>query len=283
MTAANTTQNTQRPDQGASPNNAREAIGSSGSSRRVAIVTGAASGIGRALAVAYAQANVAVVGGYFPGDPHDPAETARAVEQAGGECVMQPVDVRSPEQVEAFARIAIERFGRLDYAVANAGLLRQAPLTEMRDDQWMEMIDVDLSGVMRTFRAAARHMSDGGAMVAVSSIAGGVYGWEAHTHYSAAKAGVPGLCRAVAMELAPRQIRCNAVIPGLIETPQSLDAVNSLGPEGLREAARMIPLQRVGRPEEIAAFIRFLTSADASYITGQAMIADGGLTVRWPS
>jgi 3-oxoacyl-[acyl-carrier protein] reductase len=126
-------------------------------------------------------------------------------------------------------------------------------------------------------------MTDGGAMVAVSSIAGGVYGWENHTHYSAAKAGVPGLCRAVAMELAPRGIRCNSVIPGLIETPQSLDAVNSLGPEGLHEAAKGIPLRRIGRPHEIASLIRYLTSDDASYITGQSIIADGGLTVSFPS
>ena len=249
---------------------------------KVALVTGAASGIGQALAVAYAQIGVAVVGGYFPGDPHDPRETERAVADAGGQCVMQPVDVTSADQVDAFAAVALERFGRIDSAVANAGLLRAAPLTDMRDEQWFEMLDVDLSGVMRTFRSAARHMTDGGAMVAVSSIAGGVYGWENHTHYSAAKAGVPGLCRAVAMELAPRHIRCNAVIPGLIETPQSLDAVNSLGPDGLREAARGIPLKRVGRPSEIATLIRFLTSDDASYITGQAIIADGGLTVRWP-
>lgn len=120
-------------------------------------------------------------------------------------------------------------------------------------------------------------------MVAVSSIAGGVYGWEQHAHYAAAKAGVPGLCRAVAMELAPRGIRCNAVIPGLIETPQSLDPVNSLGPAGLAQAARGIPLGRVGQAREIAALIRFLTSDEASYITGQSIIADGGLTVRWPS
>jgi 3-oxoacyl-[acyl-carrier protein] reductase len=250
---------------------------------KVAIVTGAASGIGQALAVAYAKSGIAVVGGFLPGDPHDPAITERAVREAGGQCVMQPVDVTSAVQVDAFAQTAIERFGSIDYAVANAGLLRAAPLTEMRDEQWHEMLDVDLSGVMRTFRAAARVMTDGGALVAVSSIAGGVYGWENHTHYSAAKAGVPGLCRAVAMELAPRNIRCNAVIPGLIETPQSLDAVNSLGPRGLRDAARSIPLQRVGRPDEIAALIRFLTSDDASYITGQSIIADGGLTVRWPS
>ncbi|WP_322004154.1 SDR family NAD(P)-dependent oxidoreductase [Paraburkholderia tropica] len=249
---------------------------------KVALVTGAASGIGQALAVAYAQAGVAVVGGYFPGDPHDPQATARVVEAVGGQCLMQPVNVTSAEEVEAFAQVALGRFGRLDYAVANAGLLRAAPLTEMRDEQWHEMLDVDLTGVMRTFRAAARHMADGGAMVAVSSIAGGVYGWENHVHYAAAKAGVPGLCRAVAMELAPRNIRCNAVIPGLIETPQSLDAVNSLGPQGLREAAAGIPLKRVGRPDEIARLIRFLTSDDASYITGQAIVADGGLTVRWP-
>lgn len=249
---------------------------------KVALITGAASGIGQALAVAYAKIGVAVVGGYFPGDPHDPLATQRAVGEAGGQCLMHAVDVTSATQVEAFAQAAVERFGRLDYAVANAGLLRAAPLTEMRDEQWFEMLDVDLSGVMRTFRAAARQMADGGAMVAVSSIAGGVYGWENHTHYAAAKAGVPGLCRAVAMELAPRNIRCNAVIPGLIETPQSLDAVNSLGPDGLREAALGIPLKRVGRPAEIATLIRFLTSDDASYITGQAIIADGGLTVRWP-
>jgi 3-oxoacyl-[acyl-carrier protein] reductase len=246
------------------------------------LITGAASGIGQALAVAYAQIGVAVAGGYFPGDPHDPQATAHAVEQARGECLMHAVDVTQAGQVEAFANAAMERFGRIDYAVANAGLLRASPLTEMSDAQWHQMLDVDLSGVMRTFRAAARHMPDGGAMVAVSSIAGGVYGWENHTHYSAAKAGVPGLCRAIAMELAPRNIRCNAVIPGLIETPQSLDAVNSLGPDGLREAAKGIPLGRVGRPQEIASLIRYLTSEEASYITGQSIIADGGLTVRWP-
>lgn len=250
--------------------------------RKVALITGAASGIGQALAVAYAEIGVAVVGGYFAGDPHDPGETADKVAQAGGLCAMVAVDVGDTEQVERLARTAVERFGRLDHAVANAGLLRQAPLTEMTDAQWMDVINVDLSGVMRTFRAAARHMADHGAMVAVSSIAGGVYGWENHAHYSAAKAGVPGLCRAVAMELAPRGIRCNAVIPGLIETPQSLDPVNSLGPDGLKRAALGIPLRRVGRAREIATLIRFLTSDDASYITGQSVVADGGLTVRWP-
>jgi 3-oxoacyl-[acyl-carrier protein] reductase len=250
--------------------------------RRVALVTGAASGIGQALAVVFAKRGVAVVGGYYSADPHDPTETARLVEQAGGECLMTPLDVTSTQSVNDLATLAIDTYGRLDYAVANAGLLRRAPLLEMTDERWNEMLDVDLTGVMRTFRAAARHMGEGGALVAISSIAGGVYGWQDHSHYAAAKAGVPGLCRSLAVELAPRGIRCNAVIPGLIETPQSLDSKNSLGPEGLAKAAKAIPLGRVGRADEVASLVRFLCSDESSYLTGQSIVIDGGLTIRWP-
>ncbi len=250
--------------------------------RKVALVTGAASGIGQAVAVAYAQAGVAVVGGTFPGDPHDPQRTLELATRSGGACVMQELDVSRTEMVEAFAQLAIDRFGRIDHVVANAGVLRASPLVDMTDTQWQEMIEIDLTGVMRTFRAGARRMRQPGGMVAISSIAGGVYGWENHAHYAAAKAGVPGLCRSVAVELAPRGIRCNAVIPGLIETPQSLDAVNSLGPEGLAEAARMIPLGRVGKPDDVARVVRFLAGEEAAYITGQSIVVDGGLTVRWP-
>lgn len=252
------------------------------SSNPVALITGAASGIGQALAVAYAVRGVRVVGGYFSGDPHDPGDTQALVEQAGGQCLMQAADVTDSASLDALAAAAVERFGRLDYAVANAGLLRRAPLLEMTDERWNEMLDVDLTGVMRTFRAAVRHIEGSGALVAISSIAGGVYGWQDHAHYAAAKAGVPGLCRSLAVELAGRGIRCNAVIPGLIETPQSLDAKNSLGPEGLAQAARAIPLGRVGTAREVANLVRFLTSDEASYITGQSLIIDGGLTVRWP-
>jgi 3-oxoacyl-[acyl-carrier protein] reductase len=119
-------------------------------------------------------------------------------------------------------------------------------------------------------------------MIAISSIAGGVYGWEHHAHYAAAKSGVLGLVRSLAVELSPRQIRVNTIIPGLIETPQSLDPVNSLGPDGLKAAGGYIPMGRVGRADEVARVARFLSGDDSSYITGQELVVDGGLTVRWP-
>jgi len=250
---------------------------------KVAVVTGGGSGIGRALAVAYARAGAASVVGHFPGDPHDVGETVAAVEAVGGRCLPVAVDVADPAQVDALARAAVAEFGRLDVGVAAAGVLRRAPLAELDDAAWDEMLSVDLTGVLRTFRSCAAAMTGPGALVAVSSIAGGVYGWHEHAHYAAAKAGVLGLVRSLAVELAPRGIRVNTVVPGLIESPQSLDPVNSLGPQGLADAGRLIPRGRVGTVDEAARVIRFLTSEDAAYVTGQSIVVDGGLTVRWPS
>lgn len=245
----------------------------------VAIITGAASGIGAATAVSLAKVGYRVGIGTYSADPHDPNATLAAVLEAGGEAVVIEVDVRDTESVNGFVEQVLGRWGRLDTAVANAGILRAASFATMTDAQWDDVLQVDLHGVMRTARAAAPHLGDGGSIIAISSIAGGVYGWGEHAHYATAKAGVIGLVRSLAVELGPRGVRANAIIPGLIETPQSLDAVNSLGPDGLRAAGAYIPVGRVGRPEEIAGVATFLASDVASYLTGQAIVVDGGLTV----
>jgi 3-oxoacyl-[acyl-carrier protein] reductase len=166
--------------------------------------------------------------------------------------------------------------------VANAGIVRRHPLAQLTDEDWDDLMSVDLTGVMRVFRSGFARMEGPGAMVAVSSISGGVYGWPDHAHYTAAKAGVLGLCRALAIELAPSGVRVNSVIPGVIDTAQTTDAVNSFGRAGLEVAGPKIPLGRVGQPEEVARTIRFLTSDDASYVTGQQLVVDGGLTVFMP-
>ncbi|WP_333742225.1 SDR family NAD(P)-dependent oxidoreductase [Pedococcus sp. 5OH_020] len=250
--------------------------------RRTAVVTGAASGIGAQLAIAYAQSGVNVVVGTYPADPHDPEEVLDQVRQAGGDAVVHEVDVRDPNQVDRFVQRAVDQWGRLDFVVANAGVVRLHPLADLTDDAWDDLMSVDLTGVMRVFRSGVMRISGHGALVAVSSISGGVYGWPNHAHYTAAKAGVLGLCRALAVELAPRGIRVNSVIPGVIDTAQTQDSVNSFGRSGLDQAGARIPLGRVGRPEEVARTIRFLTSDDASYITGQQIVVDGGLTVFMP-
>ena len=234
-------------------------------SRPVALVTGAASGIGQAVAVAYARMGVRVMGGYLPADPHDPAETERLVAQAGGECSMMAMDVTDSASLDAIAAAAVERFGRLDYAVANAGLLRRAPLLEMSDKQWNEMLNVDLTGVMRTFRSASRHIREGGALVAISSIAGGVYGWQDHAHYAAAKAGVPGLCRSLAVEFAPRGIR--------FETP----LVKGISQAWKVAKAKELPLGRFGKAEEVAPIAVLLASEPGGNLfVGQTLNPNSG-------
>ena len=248
----------------------------------VAIISGAASGIGRATAVQLAARGVQVVIGTFPGDPHDPMQTQSLIAAQGGQSVIHEVDVRDSGQVDAFAQRAIDEFGSLSIAVANAGILRNAALADLTDAAWDDMLQVDLTGVLRTFRSASKVMKSSGSMVAVSSIAGAVYGWPDHAHYTAAKAGLLGLVRSLAIELAPRGITVNSVVPGIIESPQSLDPVNSLGPEGLKMIAGSIPAGRVGTPDDVASLIDFLASSKASYISGQAIIVDGAYTVRLP-
>lgn len=246
--------------------------------RKVAVISGGASGIGAGCAELLAARGVDVLIGFYPDDPHDPNVVVERIRSAGGIAHSFPVDVSDELQVEALMNHAHSLFGRIDYTIAAAGILRKASLSEMSSQQWKSVLDVDLGGVYNVFRHAVEYMPDGGSLVSISSISGGVYGWADHAHYCAAKAGVLGLTRAVAMEFASRNIRANTVIPGLVETPQSLDIVNSLGREGLAAAAQRVPLRRVGSVVEIAQVVAFLLSDEASYLTGQEIVVDGGLT-----
>jgi 3-oxoacyl-[acyl-carrier protein] reductase len=248
---------------------------------KVVLVTGAASGIGAATARVFAEAGADIAAGWFPRDPHDVEPTRRAVEAAGRRCLVVEVDVSDTASVESLVEHTVAELGRLDVVVANAAIARDVPTAELDDERWSALLDVDLGGVFRCFRAAIPHLVEagGGRLLATSSIAGAYQGWSQHAHYTTAKAGLVGLVRTLAVELGPHGITANAVAPGVIETPQSLDPVNSLGPDGVREFAARVPVRRNGMPDDIAYTFLFLASEEASFLTGQVLLVDGGVSL----
>lgn len=247
-------------------------------SGRTAMISGAASGIGAATAKAFAGAGANVVLGWYPGDPHDVKPVVRAITSAGGKAIAHELDVTSTASVDAFAQSALSTFGRIDIVVANAGIARTVPALELTDEAWNRVVDLNLTGAWRCFRAALPHMLEAGygRLLATSSVAGTRQSWTAHVHYTASKAGIVGMVSTLGIEVGGRGVTVNAVAPGVIETPQALDPVNSIGPDGVAAAGRANPVGRVGKPEDVASLYLFLASEAAGFINGQVITIDGG-------
>lgn len=244
--------------------------------KRVVLITGAGIGIGRATALAFAaQGDHVVVTDVLQDEGN---AVVAEIEAASGSAEFHPLNVRSTEAANALVEGLNTRFGGIDVIVANAGIALRVPMSEMTDEKWHETIDVDLYGMMRVIRPALPAMKDGASIVCLSSIMGSHYGWDEHVHYSTAKSGAIGLIRALAVEYAAKGIRVNGVAPGYIRTAQLLNPGHSLGPDAADIASPYIPMERLGEPAEIANVIKFLASADASYLTGQVITVDGGLT-----
>ena len=240
---------------------------------RVALVTGASRGIGRAIAVALGQQGCRVAVGYG-GDAAGGAETLAAVEAAGASGVTIGIDVADTESVDAAFTAVEEALGPVEILVNNAGITRDGLLARMGDEQWSAVIDTNLGGAFHAIRRATPKMMRGrfGRIVNVSSVSGHI-GAPGQANYSAAKAGLLGLSRAVARELASRNVTCNVVAPGPIVT-----AMTDAMPDEWKAAMEAtVPLGRLGTPEDVAAVVAFLCSDAAGYVTGALVPVDGGL------
>lgn len=242
---------------------------------KAALVTGASRGIGRAVAIALAKKGYAVAVNYA-GSQKAAEDVKAAIEAEGGRAIVIQGDVSKAEDVEkVFAAVKAE-FGRLDVLVNNAGITRDSLLLRMKEENWDAVIDTDLKSGFLAIKAAAPIMMKQrkGAIINIASVVG-ITGNVGQINYSAAKAGVIGMTKTAAKELAARGIRVNAVAPGFIET-----SMTDVIPEKIREdMIHSVPLGRMGQAEDVANAVCFLASEEASYITGQVLKVDGGMVM----
>lgn len=248
-----------------------------GLQNKVAIVTGASSGIGRAVALAFAREGVKVVVSDVARDGGE--ETVRLIKEQGGEAIFVPCDVSQSAQVEALVKRAVETYGRLDFACNNAGIGGEAALTaDYSVDGWNKVIAINLSGVFYGMKYQIPEMlkQGGGVIVNMASILGWV-GFATAPAYVAAKHGVIGLTKTAAIEYAKQGIRAVTVCPAFIHTPMVDDGMPS---DVLEQLASAHPVGRLGTPEEVAELVVFLCSDSASFITGSPFLVDGGYVAQ---
>lgn len=240
---------------------------------KVALVTGASRGIGRAIALHLAEhgADVAV---NYAGSEAAAGEVVAAIEAMGRKAIKLRADVSSYQESEELVKQTIEKLGKIDILVNNAGITRDNLIMRMKEEEFDQVIATNLKGVFNCVKAVTRPMMKqrSGRIINISSVVG-VLGNPGQANYVAAKAGVIGLTKATARELSTRGITVNAVAPGFIET----DMTDKLSAEMREQMLKQIPLERLGQPEEIAKVVRFLASDDASYMTGQTLHVDGGM------
>lgn len=244
---------------------------------KVALVTGANSGIGKAIAQRFAQEGAHVAVNYRAGRGHD-AEVAEMVASLPTPSIGVPGDVSKRQDVEKMMAQVIENFGRIDIAVNNAGMEIKKPFLEITDDEWNMVLNVNLYGAFVVSQLAARQMvkqGQGGKLVFVSSVHEDIP-FPEFTPYCASKGGMRMLMRNLSMELAPYKINCNNIAPGAIATPINQSVLDD--PQAKKNAISEIPWGRFGKPEEVAAVALFLASDEADYVTGSTYYVDGGLT-----
>lgn len=242
---------------------------------KVAVVTGASRGIGRAIALKLADEGAKVIVNYS-GSQAKAEEVVTAIQEAGGEALAMQASVAKSEEVAALMEAAVKTFGSLDILVNNAGITRDNLLMRMKENEWDDVMDTNLKGVFLCTKAVTRQMMKqrAGRIINISSIVG-VAGNAGQANYVAAKAGVIGLTKTTAKELASRNILVNAIAPGFIETEMTAEL-----PEDLKQGMlTQIPLAKLGQPEDIAKAVVFLASEDANYMTGQTLQIDGGMVM----
>jgi NAD(P)-dependent dehydrogenase (short-subunit alcohol dehydrogenase family) len=243
---------------------------------KVAIITGARRGMGRTHALALAGAGARVVVSDISED--DCQKVVEEIEKAEGEALAVKCDVTKKKEVESMIKKAMEKWGKIDILVNNAGIAQFGSFLEMAEEDWDRTLDINLKGYFLCAQAAVREMikQKSGVIINIASVAMGQVGigFPNIVHYCASKGGIVGMTEALAAELAPHNIRVNAISPGLIETPM-IEPVKS-DPKMMEAMLARVPLHRVGRPEEVSNLVVFLASDQSSYMTGSTVVIDGG-------